>query len=118
MKNWIGKFLFGVGVLHTLVGIILLTPLVGEELLADGLFNSINGQPKREAFLWFLMSGFFMLIIGAMLNFMEQQNCDLPNFLGWALLSVTIFAVFLSPISGGWLILVPAIALILKTKRS
>lgn len=117
MKNWIGKFLFGIGALHTLVGVLLLTPLVGEELLADGLFNSINGQPKREAFLWFLMSGFFMLITGGLINFMEKNGQKIPTFLGWSLLAVTIFAVFLSPISGGWLIFIPAIALIINRKN-
>lgn len=113
MKNWIGKFLIGIGVLHTLVGVVLLTPLVGEELLADGLFNSINGQPKREAFLWFLLSGFFMIIIGALLNFMEKNRQMIPDFLGWSLIAVAAFAVFFSPLSGGWLIFIPAIALVL-----
>ena len=117
MKNWIGKFIFGIGVLHSLVGFIFLTPLVVSELLADGLFNSINGQPKREAFLWFLTSGFFMLIIGGMLNFMEQEGYAIPKFLGWALLATTTFVLFLSPISGGWLLFVPAIALIIKNRK-
>lgn len=114
MKNWIGKFVIGIGTLHTLVGIILLTPLVEDELLADGLFNSINGQPKREAFLWFLTSGFFMLIVGGLLNFMEKNGQTIPSFLGWSLFFTALFVVFFSPISGAWLIFVPAIALILK----
>lgn len=117
MKNWIGKFLFGIGVLHTIVGVLLLTPLVGAELLEDGLFNSINGQPKREAFLWFLLTGFFMLITGGLINFMEKNGQIMPIFLGWALLAVTLFTVFLSPLSGGWLIFIPAIALILNRKN-
>lgn len=117
MKNWIGKFIFGIGILHTLVGIFFLTPLIGEELLADGLFNTINGQPKREAFLWFLTSGFFMLIVGGLLNFMEQNNQTIPAFLGWSLLATALFVIFFSPISGAWLILIPAIALILKRKN-
>lgn len=115
MKTWIGKFLFGIGVLHTLVGIGLLGPLIGPELIADGLINTINGQPKREAFLWFLISGFFMLLVGGMINYMEKNKLPCPNFVGWSLLAITIFAVFLSPLSGGWLIFIPAIALIRKS---
>ena len=118
MKNWIGKFILGIGALHTLVGIILLTPLIGDELLADGLFNSINGQPKREAFLWFLTSGFFMLIVGGLLNFMEKKEQTIPSFLGWSLFSTALFVIFFSPISGAWLIFIPAIALILKTRNN
>lgn len=117
MKNWIGKFVFGIGALHTLVGLVLLVPLVGDELLADGLFNSINGQPKREAFLWFLMSGFLILIIGGLLNFMENNTQAIPSFLGWSLLAIALFAVFFSPLSGGWLIFIPAIALISKKQK-
>jgi len=112
MKNWVGKFLFGIGALHTLVGIALLAPLVGPELLEDGLFNTVNGQPKREAFLWFLISGFFMLLVGGMVNTMEQNGISIPKFVGWSLLAIAVFAVFFSPLSGGWLIFIPAIGLI------
>lgn len=112
MKNWIGKFLVGIGILHTLFGIVLLVPLVGPELLADGLVNTINGQPKREAFLWFLMSGFLIILIGGMVNHLEQSGVAMPKFVGWSLLTIAIFAVFFSPLSGGWLIFIPAIALI------
>ncbi len=90
MKNWIGKFLIGIGALHTLVGVALLTPLVGPELLADGLIATINGQPKREAFLWFLMSGFLILLVGGMVNFMEKEGIAIPKFIGWSLLAITI----------------------------
>lgn len=112
MKNWIGKFLFGIGVLHTIVGVALLAPLVGPELLEDGLVNTINGQPKREAFLWFLISGFLILLMGGIVNYMEKNGINIPRFVGWSLLALTIFTVFLSPLSGGWLIFIPAIALI------
>ncbi len=117
MKNWIGKSLFGIGILHTLVGVLLLTPLVGEELLADGLFNTINGQPKREAFLWFLTSGFFMLIVGGLINSIEKNRGNIPTFLGWSLLATALFVIFFSPLSGAWLILIPATALILKNNN-
>lgn len=118
MKNWIGKFLFGIGVLHTLFGLILLLPLIGAELLEDGLLNTINGQPKREAFLWFLISGFFMLVVGGLINFLEKNQQPIPHFLGWSLLGITLFTLFFSPLSGAWLILVPAIALILKNRAT
>ena len=85
-------------------------------MLADGIFNTINGQPKREAFLWFLFAGFLLMILGGLVNFMEKQQQSLPKFSGWTLLVSTVFALILSPLSGGWLILIPAIALILKNK--
>ena len=116
MKNWAGKCLFGIGILHTLFAIVLLMPLVGSELLAEGVFNTISGQPKREAFLWFLLTGFFMLLVGAMINFMEQNQLNVPKFVGWSLLAIAIFTVFLSPFSGAWLIFIPAIVLIRNSR--
>ena len=65
MKNWIGKSLIGIGALHTFVGLVFILPQMGE-LLDEGIFNTINGQPKREAFLWFLFSGFLLLILGGL----------------------------------------------------
>ena len=117
MKEWIGKSLLGIGMLHTLVGVVLLLPLVGGELLSDGVFNTINGQPKREAFLWFLFAGFLLMTLGGLINFMEKTGQPLPDFLGWTLLSITVFALILSPLSGVWLILIPAVALRLKNKK-
>ena len=113
MKNWIGKFIIFIGVLHTFFGLAFILPQMGE-LLDEGIFNTINGQPKREAFLWFLFSGFLLLILGGLVNWMERHEYSLPKFLGWALFIVTACAVFLSPQSGGWLIFIPAIGLILK----
>jgi len=113
MKNWIGKFIIFIGALHTFFGLAFILPQMGE-LLDEGIFNTINGQPKREAFLWFLFSGFLLLILGGLVNWMERHKYTMPKFLGWALLLVTIFEVSLSPLSGGWLIFIPAIGLILK----
>lgn len=116
MKNWIGKALFGIGVLHTIIGLVVILPLVSEELIADGIFNAVNGQPKREAFLWFLFSGFLLILLGALVNFMETNQQEIPTFLAWSLLAMTVFMLLLSPLSGGWLILVPTIALIRRAK--
>lgn len=113
MKNWIGKSLIGIGIIHTLFCLFLIVPQMGE-LLDEGLINTINGQPKREAFLWFTYSGFALMIIGAIINWIENQNIKIPKFVGVTLLASTIFMLFFSPASGVWLILIPAIAILLK----
>ena len=59
-----------------------------------------------------------MLIVGALLNFMEQKDQTIPTFLGWSLLTTALFVIFFSPISGAWLILIPAIVLLLKNNNN
>lgn len=115
MKRWKGKCIAGIGVLHTLFGVFLIAPQMGE-LLEDGIFNTINGQPKREAFLWFLFSGFILIILGQLSDWIEVKQIALPVTLGWGLLIVTILTLILSPLSGGWLILIPSLAIILSKK--
>ena len=39
----------------------------GSEWLS-GLFNTVNGQPVREAAFWFLFSGFALMILGALVD--------------------------------------------------
>ena len=117
MKTWIGKFMIGIGLLHTLFGVGMILPLVGSDLLAEGILNTINGQPKREAFLWFLIAGFLLIILGALMDNMEKRAIELPAFLGWSLLIMTIFILILSPLNGGWLLLIPSIAILLKARN-
>jgi len=85
-----------------------------KELLDENLFNTINGQPKREAFLWFTFGGFTLILIGAIINWIENQQLMIPKFIGYSLLAITVFTLFFSPASGGWLILIPAIAILRK----
>jgi len=113
MKNWIGKSLIGIGIIHTLFCLFLIVPQMGE-LLDEGLINTINGQPKREAFLWFTYSGFAIMILGGLINWIENQNLKIPKFVGYTLLASTVFMLFFAPASGGWLLLIPTIAILLK----
>lgn len=113
MKNWIGKSIIFIGIIHTLFCVFLIVPQMGE-LLDEKLFNTINGQPKREAFLWFTFSGFMMMLIGSIINWIENQNIKIPKFIGYSLFAITGFTLFFSPMSGGWLLLIPAIAILIK----
>jgi len=61
-KNWIGKSLIIIGIIHSLFCLFLIVPQMGE-LLDECLFNTINGQPKREAFLWFTFGGFAIMML-------------------------------------------------------
>ncbi len=116
MKNWIGKTLVGIGLLHTALGLIFLRE-IGALLLAEGLFNTVNRQPPREAFFWFIFAGLEMILLGLLVHDYERRRLAFPRFLGWFLLGLALITVLIMPASGGWLVLLPAIALIVKSGR-
>jgi len=111
MKNWIGRFIQFIGILHLSVGFILLGR-IGLELLQDGLFNTVNGQPMREAFFWFIFTGFLIIIIGQIVHWLERNQEAIPTSLGWSLLTLSTLGVFIMPASGIWLMFVPAIGIL------
>ena len=117
MRHWIGKSLIGIGIIHTIFAAVFIAPKMGD-ILSEGIFNTINGQPPREAFLWFVMSGFLLMILGWLTDHWEKAEHDVPVFLGWSLLGITIFVVMLSPVSGGWLILIPSLAILTRKRQT
>ena len=63
MVAWIGKWLFAVGVIHSLFGHSSCAATLAV-LWSEGLLNTVNGQPPREAVFWFLCTGVLLLIVG------------------------------------------------------
>ncbi len=113
MKNWKGKVIIFIGLIHIAVGLALLWPTF-MELLSEGLFNTVCGQPLREGFFWFSFFGVLLMILGAWVNWCEQEQQKLPYFLGWSLLGMVAMMLFIMPVSGAWLILIPIGGLIKK----
>lgn len=114
-KKWIGISIILIGILHLSVGLIFIGH-IGLQLLQEGLFNTVNGEPMREAFFWFMFGGLTMIIIGKLVGWYEEQEIDIPHFVGWSLLSLSLLVVIVMPISGGWLMLIPATALLRRNR--
>ena len=114
MRRWIGRWLLGVGLIHILFGIVVFRS-VWNTLLAEGLINTVNGQPEREFPVWFMVTGFLTLFGGALIDRMEARGDALPPFVGWSLLILTAAILVLMPISGGWLLLPGAIGAIFRS---
>lgn len=112
MKIWIGKSVIVIGILHTVVGIIVFYNVLFL-LISERLFNTItlNQQPNREATFWFLITGFALLIIGGLIDYIEQNNLDSPTFLPWSFLSITVMGAIIMPISGFWLLFIPTVGM-------
>ena len=114
-KRWIGRWIIAVSVLHTLFGILAFAPVLGR-MMGVGFWNSVGSNAMHGAVAWFLISGGFMLTSGLAIDAFEQGNHGYPlNAVGWILLAVTLFTIILMPVSGAWLLLPPAIAMIRKS---
>jgi hypothetical protein len=110
MKRWIGKSVLVIGIVHTIYGFIVFRGIIaglGRELL----LNTVDGQPDREAAFWFLFSGFLLLIIAGLIQWVEQRQFALPLFLKWSFLAITLLGCFIMPKSGFWLLIVPTVGM-------
>ena len=110
---WIGKALFVIGVVHSLFGLVVLRSTLAV-LWNEGLINTVNGQPDREFAFWFIAFGILTMILGAFVDSCEKRRIPFPRFFGWTLLAFTAVMVTIMPISGAWLVLIPAIGAILR----
>ena len=116
MKYWIGLSIIGIGTLHCIVGGLVLGH-VFQELLGEGLFNTVNQQPLREAFYWFMAFGLLLMLFGWLIYWLEQQAVTLPRNLAILLSVFLVILLFIMPISGAWLMWVPVGGIFWKNRR-
>jgi hypothetical protein len=114
---WIGKWLFAVGVIHLSFGLVFMHDTLGL-LWAEGLWNTVNGQPPREAVFWFLCTGIMLLIVGVLVNQGERESHAIPRFVTWSFAALTVIGVVVMPISGIWLMIPPAIGMAIRSRTS
>jgi hypothetical protein len=119
MKAWIGKSLFIIGAGHSLVGFIVFRSTIAL-MIKEDLVNTIplNGNSSKEAAFWFLFTGFALMIIGGLVNLIENKNINMPAFLLWSLILMTAIGVFMMPVSGFWLLLIPILGLLLRQRNN
>lgn len=117
-KRWIGRWIIAVAALHTLFGILAFAPVL-RTLASSGVWNSVGADPLRGAAAWFLLAGGFTLVAGLAIDACERSGGDCRFAAsGWGLLIVTAIAIVVMPISGAWLLLPPAVAMIRRTRQS
>lgn len=114
MRRWIGRSIVGIGVVHSLFGLVFQRETLAE-LLREGLVNTVHGEAEREFAFWFIFFGLLAMILGALIDWCEGRGHGLPRFLGWSLLALTLLCVIVMPISGGWLLFPPAIAAVRRS---
>jgi quinol-cytochrome oxidoreductase complex cytochrome b subunit len=111
-KAWIGKSILAIGILHIIVGIIVFHDVLAL-LVSEKLVNTITlrQQPDRAEAFWFLLTGFALLIVGGLVDWIERNGVNAPAFLPWSFLSIIVVIGLMMPISGVWLFIVPTVGL-------
>jgi len=110
---WIGKWIFSVGVIHSLFGFLFMRSTL-VVLWSEGVLNTVNGQPPREAVFWFLYTGFLFLIVGVLIDHVERRSLAMPRFLPSGFAVLTVIGIFVMPISGLWLLVPPTAGMLLR----
>jgi hypothetical protein len=118
MKHWIGFWLMGVSALHTLFAFVVFGKVLAS-IAQRGMFNTVGDDPMTGAVVWFVFFGIILFICGLTVAALEKSSPNpIPKSIGWSLLIMTILGVVLMPVSGFWLALPPAFAVILKKQNA
>ena len=117
MRRWVGRWIVSVGVVHCLVGVMIFSQPLTEILMA-GIWNSVDGHKGRPLAFWFVFAGLLTIVFGLAIDWIEKDKSHFPLTVGCGFLAVTTLAIIAMPLSGGWLLLPPAVGLLLKRGKS
>ena len=108
---WTGYWVQVTGVIHTVFGLTVYSAgwrAIGKR----GWWNAVDGDLTTERAFWFTIFGPLAVLLGALMVWVERRGVRLPKFLGWALLGGIGVCGVLMPVSGMWLLVPPALALL------
>lgn len=115
-----GYFLVFTGIIHNLIGLALgWQSLVG--MHQDNWFAStiVNGEMifQREAIVWFLLTGFFWILFGLMLQKALKEGFTPPLSLAWGFITIGIVVAIIMPVSGAYLFIIQGVILLVGIKK-
>lgn len=115
-SRFVGEVLIGVGIIHTTLGVALLSELL-VTIAREGVFNTVGGNVERQLTVWYLVGGAAMVLIGLFARWAQRQTGTLPAVLGWGLLGIGGAGVVLMPLSGFWAIIIAAVLALIASRR-
>jgi hypothetical protein len=115
MRRWIGRWLCGVGVLHSALGIAAFRESLAG-MIADGGWNAMGSDPARQLAVGFLVAGVSLLLVGVIVDAAERDGRALPPAFAWGLLALCVAGIVVGPRTGVWLVLPAAVALAVRAR--
>lgn len=103
------------GLWHTVFGLVWYArPL--RDILRGGYVGAVGWEhtPRALGF-WFMAAGAIAMTLGALAAWVERRM-RLPRFFGWALGGVALAGGLALPVSGFWLLIAPAVAVIAQRR--
>ena len=77
-----------------------------------GFWNSVDPYDDRQEAFWFAVFAVPLFFLGQILFRSQISEESVLTSLGWQILAVALIGAFLMPISGFWLVVVPALLLL------
>ncbi|WP_170940561.1 DUF6463 family protein [Pseudoalteromonas sp. NBT06-2] len=120
VMKYSGYYLVFTGVIHNLIGLVLgWQTLV--DMHQDNWFSStiVNGQImfQREAIVWFLLTGFFWILFGFMLQKALKEGFTPSLYLAWGFITIGIVIAIIMPISGAYLFIIQGAVLLTGLRK-
>lgn len=101
-----------VAVIHSGFAVLAFPDALGE-MIARRVFDTVGEDPLTGAVAWFVLFGFLLFVTGMAIDDLEQRSpCFVPRSLGVGLLALATTGIVLMPLSGFWLALPPAVAIL------
>ncbi|UTH72777.1 DUF6463 family protein [Chromobacterium sp. IIBBL 290-4] len=117
MKQWIGRSLIGISILHSAFGLWVFRDALFQRK-SDGALSFLS-EMSHMLVMWFLLFGAALFLLGLAVMKLEQAlHGELPKSLGWGLLILALTGIVLMPASGFWLALPPAFAILLRRQSN
>lgn len=121
MRRLCGPLLMATGALDVLYVFVVHSRQLAA-IAGDGFFNAVDPNAAfstfdRETAFWHLMFGAIAIVLGGLIHWTQARTGTLPAFLGWSLLTISVAALVLMPISGFWIVLPQAVLMILVSRR-
>ena len=118
MKQWIGRWLVAVSILHVVFAIVVFRKILAP-VVERGLVNAVGTDPRTSLAVWFVLFGVMLFICGLSIDALERASSNhVPKFIGWCLLGLGILGAALMPVSGFWLVFPPAIAVLARKRNA
>lgn len=112
-----GWLLMGIGALHVLLFLWWGAPEL-KAVADDGFFDAIDPDRDRQMIFWSLSFGVMGFFLGQLISWVEAQGRQAPGWVGWELLTLAVIGAALMPVSGWWLVMVPAVLILVGSRRA